>query len=331
MATFSGFFTSIKKKPEPRQITWVCGPEVVLVEDVISYVVSYFNPEPWNLLTLMAGEDSEREIWAALDQHPMGTSPRVVVIRHAEKITQWDRFIRWVKDRGLNPLTYVVMVSSEVAVPKTELTQEQRRNGEKVGPLPHIACIGTKGYVVECKPFTTATALKSLEWVQSKVTMREGVARHLLTRANWDLRLTRDTCLKLAAFPGEITISVVNTLLAEQPRDTFADALMALDRKTALKALELMDTEDIGRTIGLLDAQLDKAGMIHDMMADHKSPGEMAKALGPQAFLLTQLMRVAKHYDIKRRLTIRNALAIADEAHRGGQKIGVLEVVVAFW
>ena len=331
MSTFSGWLTSIQKKPEPRQITWVCGPEVVLVEEVVRYVVDYLGPEPWNLVTLVAGLDSERLVWSSLDQHPMGTSPRVVVVRHAENLTDWDRFILWVKNRARNPRTYVVMVSAEAGVPKTEPTPEQRRAGGRPSPVPHIAAIGSKGHVVECKPFTSATAVKSVEWVQSKAKMRDGVARHLLTRANWDLRRVRDTCQKLAVFPDEVTISVVNALLAEQPRDTFTDALLALDRRTALLALETTDTDDIGRIIGLLDYRLEQAARIYDMVSDHKSPGDMAKSLGAQAFLLGDLLKVSKHYDTKRRMEIRRILAMADAAHRAGEATGVLEAVVILW
>lgn len=331
MATFSMWFTGTKKTPAPRQITWVCGPEVVLVEDIVSYIVGYLAPEPWNLATLVAGEDSEREIWAALDQHPMGSSPRVVVLRHVERIQSWERFIQWVKDRGRNPRTYLVLVSSEESVPKEELTAQQRREHVRPGPLPHIAAIGTKGHVVECKPFTPATALKSVEWVVSKAPMRDVVARYLLTRTNWNLRMVRDTCLKAAVFPGEVTAAVITALVSEQPRDTLADALMALDRKTALLAAEEMDPNDLGRLIGLLDSKLDTVGTVHDMMLEHRSLGEMAKALGPQAFLLNDLMKVSKHYDTARRHKIRKVLAIADEAHRSGATTGVIEAVISLW
>lgn len=331
MATFSQYLTSTKKDPNPRQITWLCGPEVVLVEEIVSHVVNTLAPDPWNFVNLVAGEDSERTIWSALDQHPLGSSPRVVVIRHAQQLKHWERFISWVKDRGRNPRTYVVMVSDEEHVPKTEVSSAERRDGLKPQPLPHIAAIGSRGHVVECKPFTSATALKSLEWVKSKVPMRDNVAKHLLERANWDLRLVRDTCLKLAVFPGDITISVINSLLEQQPRDTFTDALLALDRKTAFLAAEKIPETDIGRTIGLLDAQLDLAGRVHDMQAAHKTSGEMAKALGPQAFLLPDILKVSRHYSAKRRRDTRRLLAMVDQAYRSGQRIGLLEAVVSLW
>lgn len=331
MASFSQFFTSVKKTPQPRQITWVCGTEHVLVQEVVQYVSGAVNATPWNVVHLTMGVDSERSLWAAMDQHPLGGSPKLVVVNNVERIQKWDRFIEWVKDRNKNPRTFVVLVSNEERVPKTEPTPMERRKGEKPVPLPHIACIGSRGHVVECRPFTTATAPKSLEWVKAKAPMRDHVAKHLLTRANWDLRLVRDTCVKLSAFPGEVTISVVNALMAEQPRDTFPDALLSLDRRTAFLAAKSIPVEEYPRILGLLDAKLDKAGMIHDMQRDHRTSGEMAKELGAMAFLLGDLLKVAKHYDAKRRLAIRRVLAVADEAVRAGHTTGVLELVIALW
>jgi hypothetical protein len=143
--------------------------------------------------------------------------------------------------------------------------------------------------------------------------------------------LVRDICQKLAVFPNEITISVVNALLVERPRDSFSDALLALDKKTALLALREISPEEYGRTLGLLDARLDLAGMVHDMQIEHHSPSEITRAAGSQAFLVKDIIPVSKHYDSKRRLAIRRILAIADEGYRSGQTVGILEAVVAFW
>ena len=330
MATFSQFLRHSAKHP-PKQITWVCGSEPVLVEEVVQHVRTALSPEPWNLTCLSAGEDSERDIWTALDQHPLGGSVRLVIVRHADRLQNWSRFIDFVEHRTKNPKTFVIMVSDEPTVPKTEVSFQDRRRGEKPQPLPHIACLTSRGYVVECRQFTTSTTPAALSWVLSKASMRESVARHLLVRAGWDLRLVRDTCLKLAAFPGESSIAVVNTVLSEQPIDELSDALLALDRKTAFLAARSVPSGEVGRLIGLLDSKLDTAGMVHDMQNAHRTSGEIAKALGAQAFLLPDLLKVSKHYNVKRRVAIRRVLAIADEAHRSGQTTGVLETVISLW
>lgn len=305
----------------------------MLVDDTLAYIKSYLGPEPWNYVSLSAGEDSERAIWNAADQFPMGASPRLVVIRNAEQLQQWERFTTWIKERTFHHNVYLVLISNEARVPKTEPTPEERRRGAKPEPLSHIAAIGAKGHVIECRPYTTATSKYSVEWVQDKVRMREGVAKHLLLRSNFDLRLVRDVCHKLSVLPKdqEVTLAMVNTMLVERPRDSFADALLALDRKTALLALQDIQHEDYGRTIGFLDSRLDLAGMVHDMMNDHRAPYEIARAAGAQAWLVPDIMKVAKHYSAKRRLNQRKILAIADEAYLGGQRDGILEMVVAFW
>lgn len=331
MASFSQWRKSLDKHPEPRQITWVCGSERVLVDDVVESVVERLGPEPWNYVPLSAGDDSERAIWAEASQHPMGDSPRVVVVRNSELLEDWDRFQDWIKYRALNPRTYLILVSNEERIQRAELTQDQKRRGERAEVAPHLAAIGTKGHIIECRPYTTATARYSIDWVQSKVRMRDGIAQHLLTRANFDLRRVRDVCRKLAVFPNEITISVINALLAESPRDSFSDALFSLDKKTALLALDEVPLDDYGRTLGLLDSRLDLAGLVHDMQVEHHSPSEITRAAGSQSFLVKDLIPVSRYYDSKRRLAIRKVLAIADEAYHQGHTSGVMEAVVAFW
>lgn len=331
MASFVQWMTSIQKKPEPRQITWVCGVETVLVEEVVSYVKDYLSPEPWNITCLVAGEDSERAIWSELSQHPLGSSIRLVIIRHAEKIKNWARFIDWVTNRKMNPRTYILLVSSDEKIPKTEVSPEQRKQGERPKMLPHWDIVSKRGSIIECRPFTSTTVLSSVVWVKQKVALRDNVARHLLERTNWNLRLVRDICFKLSMFPEDITIGVVNALIYEQPRDTFSDALLSLDRKTALLALRDILPTETGKTLGLLDARLDFAGMLHDMQNEHKAHSEMMRAAGTQAWIVKDVLPVAKHYSPKRRLEIRKTLMVADEAYRRGQTTGVLEMVVALW
>lgn len=80
MVSFHMWRKGLAKKPEPRQITWVCG-ERVLADEAGQYVRDYLKPEPWNYVALSAGDDSERAIWAEAEQHPMDNSARMVVIR----------------------------------------------------------------------------------------------------------------------------------------------------------------------------------------------------------------------------------------------------------
>lgn len=327
MSTFSAWWTSYQKKPTVRQITWICGSEPILVEEAIDTIVHGLAPESWEISTHIVGQSSERTIWGELDQLPLNDSPRVVIIRHVEKVQDWSRFISWVRHRMSNPKTFVILVSAEERVPSIQ----PEKRGEKPYPPEHIAVLANKGTIIECRAFTANTAKHAVTWVQTKLPVNRTVAGHLLDRANGDLRLVRDVCAKLAVFEGMISITTINEILSRQPRDTFANAMLALDRETAMIALETIPHDEYSRVIGQLDSQLDFAGTVRDLLITHKTNIEIARAVGKMSFLLPDVLPVAKHYDPQRILRIRKLLAYADEAVRGGVRDSVLETVVLNW
>lgn len=332
MATFSGWWKAYNKKPTIKPVTWVCGTERVLVEDVVLAIRKGVSPQPWNYLPLSVGEDSERDIWAEVFTLPQGLNQsRLIVVRNAERLKEPERMTAFSKRAGAHPDTYLVMVSNDASVPHQEPDEDQRRRGAKGDVVPYLAALTGKGTVIECRPFTSDTAEIAVAWVQAKTGMRQAVAGHLLNRADGNMRLVRDTCQKLSVLGFEATISAVNDLLAEQPRDTFVDALVAMDKKGALMALERMQPDDYSRSLGLLDFHLDLAGMVHDMTVDHKTPYEIMRRAGNKSFLVKELIPVARHYDPKRRAGVRRVLAVADEALKSGARTGVLESVVALW
>lgn len=331
MSSFSQWRTNFVKTPKVRQVTYLCGTEPVLIEDVLATIRDTLRPEPWNHATFVAGEDSERIIWAEADQHPSGSGPHLVVVRNAERLKQTDRLIEWVATRTMNPRTYLVLISNEGKIPRLTPTEEERRLGARAEMVPHLAALSGKGHIIECRPYTMDSAKHAVSWVQTKVGIRQNVAEHLLERSNGDLRLVRDVCRKLAAFGQDPSIPMVNELLAQRPRDTFTDALIALDKKAALLALESLPVSLYYSTLGLLDSRLDLAGTVHDLQGEQKTLGEIARRVGPLSFLVKDVAPVAKHYDAKRRLAIRQLLAVADEALRGGATVGVMEALVVFF
>lgn len=323
---------SLEKKPQPRQFTWICGTEQVLVEEIIEDIRRKLNPSPLNFLHFVVGEDKERLIWNEMDQYPSGQGKRLVIIRNAEALKNFSRLESFVRHRSTNPRTYVVFVSGEPRLPREPATEEQKRDKKTPPYVPHLLLFGSnKGYLIECRPYTNDTAKHAITWVKSKIPVRDGIAAHLLERANGDLRLVRDTCRKLRAFEGVIQLSTINMLLSERPRDDFADALLHMDKRTAHLALERLSPTEYSRTIGFLDARLDLAGVVHDMMTAHKTQQEISAAVGSQRFLVPEVMEVAKHYDVKRRSQIRTALSLADAALQEGQTVGVMELVIQYW
>lgn len=327
MSTFSQWWTTFSAKEEVRQITWLCGTEPILIEEVVDSIRASLGVHPWNYQAYRVGEDPERDIWNDLDRHSIDQGFRLVVIRNAEGLTEWERWLDWVKNRTTNPKTYVVFVSNEEKAP----TVGGDKKGEKPTVAPHVAVFSRRGHVIECRPFTQTTAKHAVSWMQSKARLRDNVAGHLLNRANGNLRLARDMSLKLAVLGDDITIQMVNALLAERPRESFEDALMARHKREALLALERLPEGEYSRVVGRLDSNLDLAGLIYDMTSAHANTGEIVRAAGSRAFLVPALAPHAKHYDQRRRINLRRVLASADEALRGGAREGVMESIVALW
>lgn len=331
MATYSAWWKGFMKKPEPRMVTWLCGPERVLVDDALKTIRRRLMPTDWNYVPMALGEDSEREVWAEVFAVPMGEGAvRLVVVRNAERLKQPERLLEFVKRADAHSGVYVIFVSNEHGVPRLEPTEDQKHMRAKGDVVPWLL-LGTKIHTVECRPWTADTAKVAVEWVTSKTGMRANVAGYLLNRADGNMRLVRDVCLKLASFGQDVTISSINDLLSAQPRDTLVNCLVAMNKKGALVALDRMVADEYSRTIGLLDSQLDLAGLVHDMLAQHATPFEIQRAAGNKNFLVKDMLDVARHYDIKRREAIRRVLAVADDALRSGSRIGVMESVIALW
>lgn len=332
MSSFSQWFTTYEKNHAIKQVSWICGSETVLVDEIVSAILSHFSDEPWCRSAFVVGEDREKEIWADLDTHPIdGRTPRVVVIRNAENLKHPERIISWVNTKNANPLTHVVFVANTPELEREEPTKEQREKRQKGSLLPHLAAIQGRGTLVECKPFTQATAKHAMTWVCSKVDIRRGVAGKLLDRANGDLRLTRDAFRKLSVFPDEISEQTINLLLSARPRLSFVDALLEIDKPAALLALSYMEPSEYSAAIGLLDQRLEVIGTVRDMLAVHKTRGQITAALGNIGFLTEEFIPLAKSYDPKRRAAARAMLAKTDAALRRGVTRGPMESLVLYW
>lgn len=329
MITFSQWWNGFKKTLDVKQVTWACGPEQILVDEIASQIKQRLNPDPWNFISLDAGSLSAREVWNEIDQLPLAEGFRLVQIRNAERLKNMDRLTAWVAQKAQNPKTVLLFLSTDSGIPRVPSDEmKYKRTG---APAPFIDALSGKGQVVECKPFTQSTAKHAVAWVQTKANITANLAGYLLDRADGNLRIVRDVCLKLSLFDQDITATTINALLDQKPRDSFVDALLALDKKTALLALRDVPEGDYMKTLGMLDAQLDFAGIVHDLQLEHKTNAEIAKAVGGRAYYLSQITPVAKHYDKKRRAEIRSMLALVDEALQLGQRAGTLEAVTALW
>lgn len=293
------------------------------MDEVTDLLKNAVGADDINLVYLDLYSVTERFMWNELRQLPFGTvSSRLTIVRGAEKLKNDALFVQYIKDRGALPRNYVIFVSSEEGIRKTE---------DKKNVWEPLEYLKTRGSLVECKPFTSSTAKHAVTWVKEKANVHGRVAEYLLNRATGDLRLVRDTVEKLKNFPGDITVKVVGEMFEEKPADSFLGALFSMDKKTAIHAITEIPRSEYSKTLGLVDARLELAGLVHDLLIQGKSRGEIAKAAGNKGFLVPDILPVAKHYDKKRRSRIRTFLSSVDTFSDYGVPDGALEALVVLW
>ena len=76
-----------------KRITWVCGPEQALAVDVLDSVCAAL-PEVIPAV-YFAGNDIERDIWAACGVLPPAGQERLVIVHDAHKLRRLVIWCRW--------------------------------------------------------------------------------------------------------------------------------------------------------------------------------------------------------------------------------------------
>lgn len=329
MSTFSVWLQAYTKDKTPKRVTWVCGSERVLVDDVVSATLAALDLRPWSEHRLVMGEAKESELWELAMQYPLELEDRVIVVHSAEKIKNWAPLKNFLTTSKKNPTTHLIFVSNS---DRAEKTPGNRQEDIKPELLPHLKLIQAKGRIVECKKFTQATYKYAIAWIQARAAVTPLVAKHILLRTNGDLESVKNICAKAAVIPI-VTNQHINLLASETPTDTFADALMVLDRKTALRSLQTLSDDEAGDALRDLSYRLDEARAVHDMIAERKTKTEIRAMLQSRgkAFLVDHLMDVSKYYNRKRGLEVRRVLDAAIRSYESGAREGVLESVIAVW
>lgn len=327
MSTFPQWWKSFQTRKKVHEHYYVCGEERVLVDEVVSLITAEYKVLEWNYTKLVVGLHTDGEIWDSLFSTAIDGNASLTVVSGAEKLSNMHLLPELIQTKSAKHV--VVFVSNEE---KIERTPEKQEDGSIKQMLPtYFENFEKKGRIIECGPFTQATSKTAIAWVEGKMEARESALIHLLNASNNDLRLVRDVITKLKWVGEPATIRNVNIFLVGEPADTFTDALLALDKGTAIQALSKMPTSEYLQLIGHLDAQIDLAGRVHDMLAMHKTVADIMRAVGGQAFLVPAISKVARHYSKERRLGVRKLLAESDRRIRKGQVEGVMESLVTLW
>ena len=325
MSTYLQFLNSHVTRRETKRAYWVCGPVHRLVEEVIDLVVKRVGADDFSRVRLTAGETSDHDIWAALNQYP-SEGPRMVVVREAEKMTRWSLFGQWWGARELAE-SHVLFVSSEESTDTS---------------LDHVHLIVTKGKFVKCGPFAPPSKRGQrdtrIDVLKAHATITDPAARLLIERTRGNMDTALDFLNKCKLFKGVVDERIVKAIVEVAPADSYVDSLIAFKGRDAFEALSNLPVSDYSSVIGYLDYQLDCLFRLYRAMkrADNiKDRGrwtrEVLKTSRLESWQVSRLSPYARRYDPEQTRICIEALALADSKVAEGETVMVMEVLTALW
>jgi hypothetical protein len=321
MPSYAQWRTSADKGQVARVI-WLCGDQKVLVEEVISTTKAQLNISEFDYVSLSGESNTSTEIWDAAYQYPLDPSAnRLVLVREADKISNWNSLKKWFADSRQLVSTYIIFVSDQADYPTVP-------NLKQVVLQTHVELIRTKGKTVRCSLPSTGEVIS---WIMRNSKFAELSAGHLLSRAGGDMNIISNVCKKSIMFAADPGTKVIDRLTEESAEVSFSDALVSLDKRQAFLALKKLPESEYALVIGQLYSRLDLLHTLHRTVPNFSTVREVAEVSGIKVFLVQKYGPVSKHYDSTKLTQCRNALTIVDDAVQRNATTGAMELLVSLW
>lgn len=306
-----GQWRTAADKGELRRVTWVCGEQRALVEEVVATTRQAVAASELDYLSFTAGVDPEPAIWAAANQYPLNPgAQRLICVRSAEKLKVWQQLERWLASGRQLPTSFLLFVSNDPDLPSDTAGGNLLRR---------------KARLVRCSQLDEADAIA---WLRRGSQLDTDTARHLLTRVGGDLSAAQAVCVKLNLFTGAASTAVIDALCDDTPAASYVDNLLAMRKREALLAATRLPERERAATIAELDQRLDLLAVLHHGL---RLGLPVSEYQGVPPFLVRQYLPIAKYYDHHRCAKNRRVLAVCEEALKTGAAHGVLEALVALW
>jgi hypothetical protein len=303
-----------------RRFTWVCGTELVLVQEVVDTILDLAKARVW----IGCSGDSEMSVWVSAGQ-VSDVDTKVLVVRDAQNMKRWRNLEALLENSRDFRHLYMVFVSSEPGLTKVAGENED----DKAELAPHLAALrdASQGQLVVC---STPSYEDQLAWVKRQVPLSDNLASYLLMKCGGDLSAVRDTCTKIRLLDlTEVSRQAIDDLAPVTPGQDFADCLLSGNKQAAMFALP--DDDELASVIGLLDARLDMLDELHKAAALGWSAADMHQRTRLPQFVIAKYRRFAGGYTSLVVQHRRAILAVADAAYRQGARGGVAEAIAALW
>lgn len=308
---------------KPRRLTWICGPEVVLREQIIGITREAIGSESLDLdvLQVETKKGSEAAVWSAINQYPSGDGrSRTVIVRDAEKLKSWPKLADWLENSRLNPNTYVIMVSDV-----RDLDTENE---------PLSFCKGrTQVHMVKCVP----PAYDHIdEWCAmmftngSSLDVSHSVMHYLVERVGGNPSKIIQTLDKLRIITEVPTQAHIDVLTERTREDLYIEALQVVDRPSAMEAALQLSEKDILLTIGRVEAMLRQSTEIASYVRRGSTTKDIAARTSIPVPVIVSMMGAARQHTEKSRVRRSMVLAQADSMARRGV-LGTLVYIASNW
>jgi DNA polymerase III delta subunit len=306
-------YANLRDRGERKRFYYLCGPERILVEQIVDDVRGMIQPAAINYASLSAAISTEAQVWASLYQYPVDPlSRRLIIVRDVEKLKEWRRLTAWLENR-LIPQVTAVFVDGRNEVDTS---------------TAHMKRVVKSGRYVECKGLNQDDAHIYLNHICD---IEPSGTAALLLRVGGDLRRARDACTAAAAVGMKMEGRVIDALADKRPGEEFEDALMRGDKSAALEAALLVDQAELSRIVGGLDYKLELAGRLARLLRRRVELRSIIQTSGIPPFLIKEMLAYVGRYGRTEVASRTNALALADSRLQAGHRDGLLEVLTATW
>lgn len=308
-------------KSQVAKVTWLCGDQRILVEEVIDETKRILGVSEFNYFPFWAESSNEVEIWDAAYQYPLEPDAnKFILVRQADNISNWQALEKWLTDSKNLSTNYIMFVSDASDYPMT-LDKDPE-------VLPHIELIRKKGKVVKCSMPKQADML---EWIKRNSTFSDYSANFLFDRCGSDLAAVANVCKKSLMFKADPGSQVIADLSSQYASESFSDCLIFGDKKAALLSLESVPEADYTKIVGQLYSRLDTLNILHRASPNFSTNRELSEATGVKMFVVTKYIQASKSYDKMKINNCRNILTVVDDALQRNISVGAIELLVALW
>lgn len=325
IATYGDFLrTHTGEKARLRRLYWIFGEEEIFRLLVLDHIKEMTAAQSFNVLRLSTYDTPETEIWAALNQHPLDTDQkRLIVVHDAQRLEHKNRMIEWVKDNQTirRKSATAVFVSRD-----SEWEDDVRSEISKSTNAQYVRCALPKDENDRLKRAVEIIC----SWGNGQIDRTS--AGVLALRVNFDMAEARSVLQKATLFPGSmVNVGVIEKLAPLRMDENIIWSLLALDKRRAAMSIPEVSPNNIGKIIGTLSTHVAMLGQIHRVLPTTTAIREVAKRVDAREQYVRHLIPHARHYprfEVNRRIDI---LTRMDRAWQRGEREGVLESLVALW